>query len=82
MFDEDRVRRAFESGQEVCAQISDGTDEVLVSHHEVREGIAEDDSEEPGSDKTLDGLFGRELDELGAAEGDAADVGEDVVCDD
>ncbi|KAJ8126312.1 hypothetical protein O1611_g7326 [Lasiodiplodia mahajangana] len=43
---------------------------------------APDDGHDPGADEALDGLLGRELDQLGAAEGDAADVGEDVVADD
>lgn len=59
----------------------DWTDEVFVAHQEVRHGEAEDDGQDPGSDKAFDGLFGGELDQLSAAEGDAADVGEDVVCD-
>lgn len=60
----------------------DGTDEVLVSHEYVRHGEAEDNGQDPCADEAFDCFLGRELDELGAAEGDTADVGEYVVGDD
>ena len=60
----------------------DGADEVIVAHQDVGHGEAEDDGQDPGSHEAFDGLFRRELDQLRAAEGDAANVGEDVVGDD
>ena len=82
LLDEDWVRRAFQAGEEVGAQVIDGADEVLVMHEPIREEVAEADGADPGADEALHGLFGRELDKLCAAEGDTADVGEDVVGDD
>ena len=70
----------------VCARAwqthVDGADKVLGLHHQGSEEHGPDDGHDPGADETLDGLLGRQLDELGAAKGDAADVGEDVVGDD
>lgn len=60
----------------------DGADEVFVAHQDVGHAEAEDDRQDPGSHEAFDGLFRRELDQLRAAEGDAANVGEDVVGDD
>ncbi len=78
----DGVGCAFQSGPEVCAEVVDRADEVFVAHEDVCHEEAEDDGADPGADEAFDGFFRGELDELGAAEGDAADVGEDVVCDD
>lgn len=57
-------------------------DEVLVPHQHISHAEAEDDSANPCSHKSLHSLFGRQLDELGTAEGNPANVGEDVVRDD
>lgn len=57
-------------------------DEVFIAHEDIGHGKTKDYSEDPGTDKALDGLFGGELDELGAAKGDAADVCKDIVGDD
>ena len=79
---EDGVGGAFQPGPEVGAEVVDRADEVLVAHEDVGHKEAEDDGADPGADEAFDSLFGGELDQLGAAEGDAADVGEDVVGDD
>ena len=52
---------------------------VLVSHQYVRHGKSEDDRTNPRSDEALNSLLRRELDELGTAEGNATNVGENVV---
>lgn len=96
--DEDGVRIAFEAGEDVRAKVLDrvsgsaalskaGTyvnraNKVLGSSHDVDENHAEKDSHDPGADEALDRLLGRKLDQLGAAKGDTADIGEDVVCND
>lgn len=79
---EGRVRFALEAGEDVGAEVVDGADEVLGAHQHVGQQAAPDDGHDPGADEALDRLLGGELDQLGAAEGDAADVGEDVVADD
>lgn len=76
------VGRAMKTGPDVCAEVVDRANEVLVAHEDVGEEDAEDDSEDPGADETLDGLLGGELDKLSASESDTAEVGEDVVADD
>ena len=60
----------------------DGANEILVAHQYVGHGEAEEYGQDPSSHEAFDGLFGGELDQLRAAKGDAADVGEDVVSDD
>lgn len=79
---EDRVRVALEPREDVGAEVVDWADEVLVLHEDAGQQEGPDEGAEPGAGETLDGLLGGQLDELGAAEGDAADVGEDVVGDD
>ena len=56
-------------------------DEVFVPHQYVRHGKSEDDGTNPRSNKTLNSLLRRKLDELGTTEGNATDVGENVVGD-
>lgn len=60
----------------------DWADEVLIPHQHVRHAEPEDDGAYPSADESFDSLFGRNLDKLSAAEGDAADVCEYVVGDD
>ena len=60
----------------------DGPDEVFIPHEDVRDAEAEDDGVDPRAHETLHDLLRGELDELRAAEGHAADLGEDVVRDD
>jgi hypothetical protein len=43
---------------------------------------SENDCADPGSNEALDGLLRTELDQLGAAEGDAAQICKDVITDD
>lgn len=43
---------------------------------------AHEDGADPGADEAFDGFLGRDLDERGAAKGDATEVGKDVVCND
>ena len=60
----------------------DWADEVLVPHEQICEEIAKENCEDPSTEEAFKRLLGRKLDELGAAESNAADVGEDVVGDD
>lgn len=76
---EDGVGLAFEAGEDVGAEVVDGADEELVLREEVGCDDGPDDGEEPGADEALPGLLGRDLDQLVPPEGDAAEVGEDVV---
>jgi hypothetical protein len=77
--DEDGVRLALEASEDICAEIVDGADEELVLREEVGRQNTPDDGEEPGAKEALPCLLGRDLDELVAAEGDTAEIGEDVV---
>lgn len=56
--------------------------EILVAHENVGHGKTKDDGQHPCADESLDRLFGRQLDELRAAKGNAADIGEDIIGDD
>lgn len=60
----------------------DRADKVRVAAEQISHSEAEDDCKDPSAEETLDSLFGADLDELGAAKSDAADVGKDVVCND
>jgi len=60
----------------------DRTDEILVSHENVRQSEAKDDGEDPRPEESFDGLLRADLDELRLAERDTAHVGKDVVGDD
>jgi len=59
----------------------DWTDKVFVSHQDVCHHQPEENSADPGTDKTLYRLFGGDLDELGAPKCDSADVGKDIIGD-
>lgn len=97
--DEDRVRIAFEAGEDVGSEVVDRADKVLGAHEDVGHGEAEQNCENPSTNEayvklvnalqrtcsvlthTFDCLLWADLDQLGATEGDTADVCEDVVCD-
>lgn len=76
---EDRVRDTLQSGQGICTQVVDGTDEVLVTHEEAGHEVTEANSADPCANETLDGLLRRELDQLRASKCNSADVGKDIV---
>lgn len=80
--DEHRVGLAVQTGKDVGAKVVGGADEEAGAHQDMGEEDAEENCHDPGAQETLDRLLGRQLDQLGAAKGDAADVGEDVVGDD
>lgn len=82
LFEKDGIWRAFQACEEICAEVIDRADEVLVPHHEVCQTESEDDGEEPCSYEAFNSLFRGDFDELCAAKGDAADICEDVVRDD
>lgn len=79
---EDGVGVAFESGEDVGAEVVDRANEVLAAHEQVGEEDGKDHGHDPGADETLDRLLGAQLDELCPAKGDAADVGKDIIGDD
>ena len=55
VWDEDRVRVAFEAGEDVGSEIVDRADEVLGTHKDVSHDETEQDSEDPSTDKTCVG---------------------------
>jgi len=80
--DEHWVGLALKAGEDVGAKVRCWADKVLGAQQQVGQDDAEEDGHDPGADEALDCLLGGQLDQLGAAESDAADVGEDVVSDD
>lgn len=76
---EDGVGSALEPGPDVCAQVVDGADEVLVLRHNVRDTDAPEDGEEPCAEEPLPRLLGRDLDKGGPAKGNSAEIGENVI---
>lgn len=79
--DKGGIRRALQSRQNIRAEVVNRAGEVLVAHQDVGHEVAEDDGEDPRSDKSFDCLLRRNLDQLGPAKRDAADIGEDIVRD-
>lgn len=55
---------------------------VLGAHHDVDEKDGKQNSHDPGANEALNRLLGGELDELGAAKGNATNIGENIVRDD
>ena len=51
MGDEDRIRAAFEAGEDVGTKVVDGADEVFVAHEEVGQAETEDNGADPGADE-------------------------------
>ena len=80
--EEDRVRVALETGEDIGAEVVDGADEVLGAHQHFREHDTPEHGHDPGADEALDRLLGRQLDQLSTAKGDTADIGKDVIADD
>jgi hypothetical protein len=79
---EDGVRITFKASKDICTEVVDGADEVLVAHQNVGQAKCKDDGEDPGANEALDSLFRTDLDELSTAKGDTTDVGKDIVGDD
>ena len=79
---EDRVGLAHELLPGVLAEVAHRADHVVEAHEEGTPGYAKSHGAEERADKALNRLLGRKLDQGRLAEGDAADVGEDVVADD
>jgi len=53
--DEDRVRVALETSEDVGSEVVDRADEVLGTHEDVGHGEAKQDSEDPSTDKAYVG---------------------------
>jgi len=51
VWNENRVRYAFEAGEDVGTQVVNRADEVFVAHEEVGEGEAEEDGAYPCADE-------------------------------
>jgi len=51
VWDEDWVWFALEAGEDVGAEVVDGADEVFGAHEDVGHAEAEEDGEDPCSDK-------------------------------
>lgn len=60
----------------------DRADEVLGPRHDAGQEHGEQDGHDPCTNEALDGLLGRQLDELSASESHAANIGKDIVGDD
>lgn len=75
---EKKSTQEWEKGERGRTYI-DWADEVLVAHEYIRHSEAKEYCQDPGSDKPLDCLLWGKLDQLRAAECDAANVSEDIV---
>lgn len=85
--DKERGQQKTDQNQESRGEVLgkthvDRADEKLGPHHDVNKKEGEEDRHDPRANEAFDRLLGRQLDELGAAKGDAADVRPDVVGDD
>ena len=98
MGNEDWVGGALEAGPDGCSEILvllaqlhvdmecctyiDWANEILVSHKHVRHSDAEENSQDPGTNKAFNRFLRGEFYELRSSKCDAADVGKNVVSDD
>ena len=76
------VGHALEASQDIRSQIIDWADEVLVLHQHVGHEKSEDNGTDPRAEEALDGLFGRQLNQLSASKGNTTDIGENIIGDD
>lgn len=77
--DEHLVGHALKASQDICSQIINRADEVLVAHQPVSQEITEDNGADPRAEETLNGLLGRQLDQLSTSKCNTTDIGEDIV---
>lgn len=76
---EDRVHAAIQATEKSGSEIGSRAKEVFEAQENVGQKDAKDGRHHPGPDKPLNCFLRRELDELGPAKGNAADIGEDVI---
>lgn len=77
--DKDGVGDTSQVRKQVGSHILHGADEVVESVQEDGEDDSPDDGTDPGAEETLDGLLGRNGNELVLSKGDSTQVGENVV---
>lgn len=80
--DENWVWCTLQTCENVCPKVVDGADEVFIPHQQVGHEHSKNDGTDPGANEPFNSLLRRELYQLCAAKGDAADIGKDVVRDD
>ena len=76
---ENGIRHALQAGPVGSAQVVNGTDEIGASDEIMSCKEAKNDCADPGSDEAFDSLLRAKLDQLGTAEGDATDIGKDII---
>jgi hypothetical protein len=76
---EDRIWCTFQTSEDICPKVIDWADEVFIPHEQVCHEHPKNDGTDPSTHKTFHSLLGRKLYQLSAAEGDTADISEDVV---
>lgn len=79
---EDRIWNAFQACPESRAEVVDRAYKVGAPDEVVGDNECKNHGANPSSDKSFDGLLGAEFDQLGAPEGDTAQVCKDIVTDD
>ena len=76
---ENGVRHALQAGPVGSAQVVNRADEIGASDEIMSCKETKNDCADPGSDEAFDSLLRAELDQLCTAEGDATDIGKDIV---
>ena len=78
---EDRIWCTMQSRPDICAEVINRADEVIIPHQQIRHSHSKHDREDPCSNETLNGLLWRQLNKLGTTECNSTEVGENVVTD-
>lgn len=76
---ENGIRYALQAGPVGSTQVVNRTDEIGASDKIISCKEGKNDCTDPGSDKAFDSLLRAELDQLSTAEGDATDIGKDII---
>src|SRR5207253_2284260 len=72
-------RHALQAGPVGSAQVVNGADEIGAPNEIMSYKETKNDCADPGSDEAFDSLLRAEFDQLGTAEGNATDIGKDIV---
>ena len=76
---ENGIRHALQAGPVGSAQVVNRADEIGASEKIIGCKETKNDCADPGSDEAFDSLLRAELDQLSTTEGDATDIGKDII---
>lgn len=75
------LRGTVDTSEGVDANIGNGANKILEAAENKNKKETHKDCADPGTNKSLDSFFGRDLDERSVAKGDTTKIGKDIISD-